>query len=187
MSDFMFTLAGCYEYDNTLFDLLELPEGIDKDILIDTILAECGEFEPMYANCDILKKYIGSWSKKHAKTFNKWLKAYNTEYEPLHNYDRHEEIHDHTVDATESSSGGSTENLKSAFDAATYQENEKDVSEASSESSNNIESTHTAHLYGNIGVTTSQQMLQAEYDIASWNIYNHIADIFADELLLCVY
>lgn len=46
---------------------------------------------------------------------------------------------------------------------------------------------HKARLYGNIGVTTSQQMLQSELDIARWNIYEHIADLFCEEFCIMVY
>lgn len=41
--------------------------------------------------------------------------------------------------------------------------------------------------FGNIGVTTSQQMLQSELDIDAWNIYEHIADIFLDEFCVLLY
>ena len=40
---------------------------------------------------------------------------------------------------------------------------------------------------GNIGVTTSQQMLQSEFDIARWNMYEHIADLFCQEFCIMVY
>lgn len=46
---------------------------------------------------------------------------------------------------------------------------------------------HSGHMYGNIGVTTSQQMLQSELDIAEWNLYEHIADVFVRELCIPVY
>lgn len=49
------------------------------------------------------------------------------------------------------------------------------------------EYTHTARMYGNIGVTTSQQMLEAELEIARWNMYSHIADIFASEFCVALY
>ena len=46
---------------------------------------------------------------------------------------------------------------------------------------------HTSHLYGNIGVTTSQQMLQAELDVQKFNIYTEIANLFIDEFCIQVY
>jgi len=46
---------------------------------------------------------------------------------------------------------------------------------------------HTARFFGNIGVTTSQQMLQSELEIARFNIYEQIADLFVDEFCIQVY
>ena len=46
---------------------------------------------------------------------------------------------------------------------------------------------HEGRIHGNIGVTTSQQMLQAELDVQAWNIYQHITDIFCKEMLITVY
>ena len=50
-----------------------------------------------------------------------------------------------------------------------------------------FENKHEGRMYGNIGVTTSQQMLQSELDIARWNMYEHIADLFASEFCIMVY
>lgn len=48
------------------------------------------------------------------------------------------------------------------------------------EGEENIE--RSVNAYGNIGVTTSQQMLQSEIDIGLYDAYKMIADIFADDL-----
>ena len=112
---------------------------------------------------------------------------------------------------TGSSSGSTTEQKVSAYDSSSYSEKEKEEgsahtsqtgsgdSTASTEStSNNIKGSdasgtsneivkHAAHLYGNIGVTTSQQMLKDELDVATWNLYEHISDIFIDEFCILVY
>lgn len=47
--------------------------------------------------------------------------------------------------------------------------------------------THTGSITGNIGVTTSQQMLEAELKLQYWNLYDHIADLFINELTTRVY
>lgn len=46
---------------------------------------------------------------------------------------------------------------------------------------------HKAHLYGNIGVTTSQQMLEAELQIARFNLVDQITDCFINEFCIRVY
>lgn len=50
-----------------------------------------------------------------------------------------------------------------------------------------IDFEHTGRVHGNIGVTTSQQMLQQELDIAQWNIYEHITDLFLNEFVIPIY
>lgn len=42
-------------------------------------------------------------------------------------------------------------------------------------------------VHGNIGVTSSQQMLEQELKVQAFNIIQHITDIFCAELLLTVY
>ena len=51
----------------------------------------------------------------------------------------------------------------------------------------NSKNVHTGRLHGNIGVTTSQQMLEAELEIAKWNLYEHITDIFLEEFIIPIY
>ena len=52
---------------------------------------------------------------------------------------------------------------------------------------NNLTDHHTARIFGNIGVTTSQQMLQSELELAKWNLYEHITDLFLQEFTIMVY
>lgn len=64
----------------------------------------------------------------------------------------------------------------------------KDVNAESKSGRFDEESSHDGHLYGNIGVTTSQQMLQAEIDLRSKvNIYDVIAEMFYKEFCVYVY
>ena len=55
------------------------------------------------------------------------------------------------------------------------------------EGKDNNTNVRKAHMYGNIGVTTSAAMLKEFYDIAQWNLYNHMSDVFTSELLIPVY
>lgn len=45
----------------------------------------------------------------------------------------------------------------------------------------------TSHIHGNIGVTTSQQMIESEIELRKFNIYDYIADLFAAEFLVRVF
>lgn len=75
------------------------------------------------------------------------------------------------------SSGGNTSSVtKMNVDRSGSDTNSRDRDE-----------TRTGRAYGNIGVTTSQQMLQSELDIAAWNLYEHITDIFLQEFVIPVF
>lgn len=84
------------------------------------------------------------------------------------------------VDQDESHTGTVT-NTGTVSDNATFNNNR------TANGSDDYKNIHKARLFGNIGVTTSQQMLQSELDIARWNLYEHIADLFCEEFCIMVY
>ena len=47
--------------------------------------------------------------------------------------------------------------------------------------------THNLHGYGNIGVTAAQTLFMKETEVAAWNMYEHMADLFASEFCLMIY
>lgn len=51
----------------------------------------------------------------------------------------------------------------------------------------NSSSTHSGRMHGNIGVTTSQQMLEAELEVSRFNLYDEITDLFLSELCIYLY
>lgn len=71
--------------------------------------------------------------------------------------------------ASSKSSSGGTNDLKSRTDSGKEQY-----------------STHGGRIHGNIGVTTTQQMLQQELDVQRFNIYDEIAIIFVREFTLAL-
>lgn len=185
------TLTGLYNYNNNLFSKLSLPAGIDKDIAIGAILQTSGEFEVLYPDYDFCKEMIGVINKKWNRTFTKWYNALQLTYDPIYNYDRYESWTDTGSGSNSASSTNDTtaDNLVNAYNNNALTENEQNkASTAGSQSGDYKDSnTHTGRIYGNIGVTTSQQMLQAELDLARFNLYQQIADIFVKELCIPIY
>lgn len=202
------TLIGLEIYLNnnsqSVFDGMELPSSVDKETLIDTIMLDVGDYEPLWYDPFFFRNMVGIWSKKWYRTFEKWGDALAIAYEPLENYDRREEWEETTNDTSKMNgviNGNSTTNNSSnsknnvsAYNSADYSPSDENVSTGSQTDVNNSTSDSTTtntsnnkksgRTHGNIGVTTSQQMLQAELDVASWNLYEHITDIFAKEFLL---
>lgn len=195
MSKAKITLIGlnnyCVARGYSLFDKALIPSGIDRDMLIHAILLRAGDFEVLYPNPDFMQDVINSLFKRWYKTFAKWEKALNIEYDPLSNYDRKEEWTDNSeADASTRSTSKNDDTLKvSAYDSDMMHDKEKTSGDNSSSitSKSNANNKRTGRAYGNIGVTTSQQMLDAELTIARFNLYNQIADIIVRDICIMVY
>lgn len=196
MSAATLTLIGMYNEDNTLFDSLDVPTGLDKSTLIDNILLRSGEFEVLYPDMDFMKFSIGAFSDAWQPTFERWVNALTLEYNPLENYDRNEDWTDtrngHNSGTTSGRTNSTTTNKVSAYDAGDdLTTRGADVLVGADTSSSSGEShegaKHTGRVHGNIGVTTSQQMLQSELDLGYWNIYEKITDLFLTHFVLPVY
>ena len=307
MASAKWTLIGMYQYDDTIFNDMVLPTGIDADLFKQSLLMEKGEFEVLYPNPDFMRHSIKLWSAKWFRTFSEWLKGTQAQWNPIYNYDRYEEGWDdhnrkyasvnnadysdkrttdmeelnvvnmqdssksdteanrilntkdsneknlkdestfNNQDTTSQTKESTTEHQVAGYDSSTYQPSSKDIidngdsavkhtgtvtnettgsdttahsgtdatttkgSDTSTHSGSDRNTTsgtdemvhkgklsdlsgtekntnqHTAHLYGNIGVTTSSTMLAEFYNIAKWNLYEHMADVFGSELLIQVY
>lgn len=172
---------------------IKLPEGIDKETLTNEILLRCGEFECVYSNPYFMIEAVNNWSKKWYRTFDKWVKNLKIEYDlnPLENYDRYE---DTTRDNTgtvknDGSLKGSAKDFVSAFNSDTMRDNSATNSESKSDNitTNNLKEGVKSHIHGNIGVTTSSQLLREAQEVARFNLYNQIADIFIQEFCILIY
>ena len=198
------TLFSVYSYLNThninLFESFSaFPEDIDVDAVAREILIRGGEFGVVYADADFMKMAVDNWTKKWLHTIERWNKIQNEDYNPLHNYDRHE-IYTDTTNETASGSGTSggedhstnVEN-RNSYDSATLQPIASAGNDSSSTLTSTSESTlergltHDAHLYGNIGVTTASQLQEEARKAERWALYENIAGLFISEFCIPVY
>ena len=203
MSSAKMTILGLYQYgaydQKDLFQNMKIPAGIDRQDLIDNILEQGAAFEILYPDFEYLQFSIGAWSKRWYRTMEKWLKALEVEYNPLDNYDRHEEWTDtdNVSGKTETEAGvtttGEDELSVTTYDSDAYHNKEKTdttgTSNSTGSSATETDSTgkHSGHLYGNIGVTTSQEMLREELDVQKFNLIQQITDLFLTEFCILVY
>lgn len=210
MENIRIPLMSLYNYDNSIFDGLSLPDGINKETLIDKIMIRGGEYESIYTSVPFLKSAISNWSATHRHLIDKWLEVYNKDFEPLENYDR---VEDWTDDGNNTTKGTGTTtgsdkahaqgnvtgtNTVSAYntnnlvnDNGTSQGNTTDTTSSTqtgstTESNDVTHSKHSGRVHGNIGVTTSMQMyesfwlLMGEYG----DIYNAIATLFLQDFVV---
>lgn len=207
MSSAKLTLIGCNAFfqniGDDLFKGLTLPTGLVKKTLTDNILLQGGEFEVLYSDPWALQNFISVWADREQATFQRWVDALAIEYAPLENYDRHEDWTDtlnsdgtsRTTGTNDTSTSGTVTTDVSAYDSSSYQPKDKvtssetidnDTTENNTSTLDN-EGVHTGRIHGNIGVTTSQQMLEAELDLGYWNIYSRITDMFLKEFCIMIY
>ena len=156
------TCIGFEEYLNahgkSLFDDAVFPPDIERDSLIKRILLRAGEFECVYSNPDFMIGAVGTWATSFYHTFDKWIKALNTEYNPLENYNRTEiwdDKADSTTTASNSSGTSGTDTTKvSAYDAADFV-NKDQLDSSSSTNSNAIDnaSFYLDHYLGNTRIS----------------------------------
>jgi len=279
------------EVDKTDFEnAFYFPEAENKQDFLDYFLMEYGEFTPLYQKPEMLLKHIQVVSNSLKYTIDKLYATLSLEYNPIENYDRHENIIDETERAGEQEttkngtltySGGETttyaggesttyaggesttysgsvtnsitgsetestpsrqiEHQVSADNTGTYFPHQLDVEGASSTSksftdradtstfNNRVDSrqfngrtdtqqynnrsdskqynnrydvnqetlrdenngtesvTHTGRIHGNIGVMTTQAMIEEERRVALFNFIDFVAGLYAEKLLILIY
>ena len=226
------TLWAFYQYDKTLFDDIVLPDGINKDNLVSDIMRNSGDLYPYHQVPEYLKRNITFWFARRLFDFERMYEALRTEYSPIENYDRKEDIKREYKDSgtdTETltfgssttskrtgtdtdtmQGGGSTEKGVSAYNETGYTNREKDTEIQNSTNTNEYDSTVTntgsgsditkndygkqrtetenTRIHGNIGVTTSQKMIESEMSLrAKYDIYKIISREFEREFLVQIY
>ena len=251
----MLSIMGLYEYDNNMFQGLQVPEGLNREAVINEILLQCAELEVVYPNIDIMKLAITTWSIANQYT---WEKLYDTmvvEYNPIWNVDANvseSRSGSESRDITRAGTGSNnrtvnladnetvnladnetvnladnetvnitdTESVK-GFNSDTWAESHKNTKAGTDNTTHtgtdntthtgtdntthtgtdNIAisdnesvdddvtrtETFTQHRTGNIGVTTTQQMLEQERQIAEFNMINYIAQSFKQRFCLLIY
>lgn len=194
------TLPGFLRYDPTLFDGLTVPQGVSRETLINRTLVRAGEFPVIYADPDYMREVITSFSAAYQLEMARTWDALNAEYNPIHNFDRNEEWTEsetgessNTSNSTDTSTGTATTSYK-GDNGGDWAEAQQDRSQTNGSGKSSVSAqgktdrTHRARLYGNIGITTSQQMLTAELDLrlsASW--YDLWAAKIVTELCIPIY
>lgn len=107
------TLYGFLNYDPTLFDDVVLPDGIEKDYVVNDIIRRSGDLFPYHQALPYLKTNITAWFNRNYLQFERMINALLEEYSPIENYDRHEKSTT-TPDTTRTESHSGT--IKDAHD-----------------------------------------------------------------------
>lgn len=193
------SIMGMYNYDPEVFSGFRTPENVDRATTINNILLECAELELIYSNWETMQFAIQAWTNKEFSVWDELQKTREYDYNPIWNKDgkiieTEESVFDKDRSGNYSGSGsGTTTKSVKGFNSDTWAEAEKETgsNSASAEESETI--TDTGNItrerleQGNIGVTTTQRMIQEQRDIVQFNTMQYIIDSFKKRFCLLVY
>ena len=209
------TLAELYADDAQLFSGLannlptnDSPPTYGLTEFVSLALVELGELQTIFPDAATLKAFLATWSKLHSANWSRMQDALNTAYNPIHNYDRTETFSDvESVAGTGNASGSSSEaetsdreeygagfnSAASGAPAIPVRREQTSPRRQSSQTSATESTTsrslqHESSISGNIGVTTSQQMVEAEVQLRDkFTLYYLILDQFRREICVEVW
>ncbi len=150
-------IKALLNWDSTIFDNMQIPEALDRELVINTILMECSERPLLHPWPEWMKWGIETWSKRMVSI---WQKLYDTTvltYNPINNYDRNDEEtsnrginrkrtagttydENSSTNTTVNNNGTDTHNV-SAENVDTYQPESQDVSENTSSQNGSVETS----------------------------------------------
>lgn len=172
-----------------------LPEGIDRNIVISMLCSELAELELLYPDLETMRIVIGSWSLANLANWNKLLATTELTYNPIENYDRVEEWEDIQTTETDGNiatdNEGNTTTKTASYDNSKLLDTGGGTAKTKGTTTNKSKETATnkrkGRAHGNIGVTTTQQMIEQERNIVKFNIYDYIVDSFKNRFCILVY
>lgn len=145
----LLSILGMYNYDNSIFDELQLPESINKTDFVQNLCLNYAELEILYSQPEILKNAIGMWSRIQLPNWKKLEESTQYKYNAIENYDRQEDWKDIDTgkEITETVTGGDstntntfdstiTDNSKTQVHAFDNELSDRDASEQTTKSDN---------------------------------------------------
>lgn len=186
------SILGLYQYDQSVFDKIVLPDNVDKELVISNILYDNAELGLLYMDLDIIKDMIGIWSRSEIDIWDRLNKAFNEEYNPIWNVDENtsETRTINRKDKTSSVDSGTTLSEVTGYNSNNLEVDNKGTinNSGSSDLNSDVTDNFTRRRGGNIGVTMSQQLLEAELETRpKLNIYKYISNSFKEKFCLMIY
>ena len=241
------SIVGLLLADNTIFDNMVLPNGVDHDLVVSNICNECYDLGVYQPDPDYMKFAIATWSRRKLWSWNKLYETLNFTYNPIWNKDgtvTETETRETSgtdggtlttggtvadtgtitdsgsgsetgtvadnrdIDATRKTRGFNDTSLVSVEQNVTSDDNTETRNLATTSGNtrtlgttqtvNNTQTdsrtragsediTRSRTEQGNIGVTTTQQMIKEERDISLFDLVDHITQDFKEQFCIMVY
>lgn len=193
--DALLSVMGLYRADPDLFSEMVLPPALNRETLVNNLVMELAEVNTIISDPTVMKLSIGHWSQARVDVWTHMWETTQYDYNPIWNKDgyyKETETRDlaGSLDGTSGTDETRTDK-RSAYDSSAFQNADQSILDSDSTVHNDSTDTGTIERerieHGNIGVTTTQQMIQEERDIAEFNIYAFIIDEFKRRFCIMVY
>lgn len=159
----------------------DVPDGLDRDTAIHKILFDNAELSLIYTDPEIFPMLVKNWTDVNLPNWERAYAALMANYNPIHNYDKTE----NWEEWGDGKSNGTTDR-----DVAGFNDNAnltKDSKISTNDSMNN-HGKHIGSIKGNIGVKTTQSMIEEELNLRiNYNIYQMISDSFKSYFCVRIY
>lgn len=147
---------------------------VENCMYIDERLRQCFSEKPIspaFQSMDRLEilVMIGDFLQSKEYELNGLYASTQFDYDPISNYDMTESSRDEDRATT----GGESTESSTSFDSTTQKDTGKTISSGTANNTN----IHTLQRSGNIGVTTSQQMISQERGILTFDFVQYVADL----------
>lgn len=194
------SIAGLYSFNDHLFDDMYIPESLDRDTVVASIIMETEGLEALYIDIPFMMNAIKYWSITMRHKWDKLVASMNFEYNPIWNKDgvrihteeenksseRDETVADNTASTSNNfgagfnTTSGLTNRERDTVQNSGQVKTDDDLKESTKRESKDVEQ-------GNIGVTSTQQLIKEEREVADINIYSIIAKDFKQKFCIQVY
>lgn len=211
----LLTVSGLLEWDETVLDGFnscidytrvevypkreyEFYSGLENQRAKEKVVYECGMLECLHQDPETFKGAVYQWVSANSYRWTRLFQTTLYKYNAISNYDRTEEWEEtdeeHEAQNGEGSNNG---NSTATHNVGAYNNDMQKAGEDVSEGSSSYNATgskdsnktrkHRARMFGNIGVTTTQEMIESERRVVSFDIADIIAKEFRQQFCIAVY
>ena len=181
------SILGMYNYDESIFDGFRTPENVERETTIQTILLECAELEIIYPEFETMKTAIKLWTDKEFTVWEELQKTREYEYNPIWNKDGVITETEVRLNEYEGNSNGENTRSVAGFNSESLVNAEKNKGSADSQGQEEENIERQRIEQGNIGVTTTQRMIQEQREVVAFNTIDYILQSFKKRFCIMVY
>ena len=182
------SLWGAYEWDNTLFDGVTVPDQLDKDVFISNLLMEAAELEVIYSDVDFLKQAITQWSASRQRAWNTMQTVLYENYDPFVNIKRDETRSILQNRNLKTKNDGTNTMDTAAWDDSDPVHREVQTVDNTTKDTGFVFTQEHFHVEGDSAITDAQDVAVKEFKLrAEYDLYRYMIKDFISRFCLLVY